>query len=518
MIVLSFDIGSESLKSNLVRFDGHSIDIMAEAMIGYELNDLGNGFMEQDTEAWWSAMCDSTRSVLSQANISPESVAGISISAQMMGITLIDKDGVPIRPSINYLDSRGGDERRRSFCNGIKIEGCNVFKLIKGLRGTGVVPLQDKDVVWKYKWVEHNEPEVFSRLYKWMDVKDYLNGRMTGNFVATHDSAFVTMLYDPKKRGFNEKVCRMFEVNTDHLPDLIESTDVVGTLTESAASEMGLVPGIPVFGGGGDVNCVAIGCGAADVGEGHFYYGTSGWSCVTIDHTVTDLVHRLGSVVGADKGTYNYLAQMEAAGKCFEWAVDNIASDTIGVAQRVDKDVSVVGDALASTKPGSNGVIFTPWMYGERCPVDDCDISSMYFNIHADTTKMDLIRAISEGICYSLRWSIENQGTKIKIPERMRFVGGGATNPTICQMLSDITGLEIDVPEFPRNSGAIGAAIIALVGLGQISELRSASRYIKTERSYTPQDSVPDVYDRMYKVFKLLYKHNKKLFHELNRL
>ena len=521
MIILSFDVGSKSLKCNLLEFDGHSIEVIAESVIGYELDFMGNGFVEQDTEAWWSAICNSTKEVLSRTGISPESVAGISMSAQMMGITLIDKEGVPIRPSISYLDSRGREERQRLLGKGIKIVGCNAIKLIRGLWGTGVIPLQDKDVVWKYKWVEHNEPEAFSRLYKWLDVKDYLNGRMTGNFVATHDSAFVTMLYNPKKREFNKKVCRMFEVNPDHLPDLIESTDVVGTLTEQAASEMGLVPGIPVFGGGGDVNCAAIGSGAADVGEGHIYCGTSGWSSITIDHTTTDLIRRVCSIVGSDKTTYNYLSQMETAGGCFEWAIDNVIIDSIGVSDHVERragDVmDIVGNKLANTKPGANGVIFAPWINGERCPVDDSNVSSIYFNIHMDTTKMDLMRAICEGICYNIRWMIENQSAKIKIPERMRFVGGCAKNPTICQVLSDITGLEIDVPEFPRNSGSIGAAIIALVGLGQISELRHASRYVNVTRRYVPTKPTPDVYDKTYGVFRLLYKHNKKLFHKMNR-
>ena len=169
---------------------------------------------------------------------------------------------------MSYMDQRATEEIRKGIANGIQIAGANINKLIPSLRITGAVAGSVKDPVWKYKWVEANEPEIFAKVYKWLDVKDYLILRCTGKFTMTEDSAFGTMLYDirPESRGWSSEMCQMLGVNEEHLPDIINSTDVAGTLTAEAAASLGLAEGTPVYGGGGDSSLIGIGAGAVNVG------------------------------------------------------------------------------------------------------------------------------------------------------------------------------------------------------------------------------------------------------------
>jgi xylulokinase len=386
-----------------------------------------------------------------------------------------------------------------------------------------------KDPVWKYKWVEHNEPEIFSKIYKWLDVKEYLIHRCTGEFVMTEDSAFATLLYDTRrgKEGFSKTLCKMNGVHMEHLPDLKKTTDKVGTLTYKAASDLNLVPGIPVFGGGGDATLIGIGAGCVDVGDTHIYSGTSGWVSTVVDKQKVDIVRMIAAIVGAQRGLYNYFAEMETAGKCLEWVKDHLALDEIGIYLE-NKNISQSQEAIYANlydylmktiteiEPGAGGVIFTPWLHGNRCPFEDPNAAGIFFNITLETGKTELIRAVLEGICFHLRWMLEGQEKKIRTSETIRFVGGGALSPITGQILADITGHRIDVVSDPQNVGSVGAAAVIGVGLGIIPNLEAIKEYIPAKHSFIPNKNAKVVYDRNYMVFKRLYKSNKGNFKALS--
>ena len=197
---------------------------------------------------------------------------------------------------------------------------------------------------------------------------------------------------------------------------------MVGGLTEKAANELGLVKGTPVFGGGGDITFVNIGAGCTRPGDTHIYVGTSGWVSTYLDYQTVDIHAMIAGVMSAKHGYYNYSAELKTAGKCFEWAMDHLVLDEIG-----------------KVPPGANGVIFTPWLHGNRSPFEDSNVGGMFFNIRIDNDKRDMIRAVLEGICYHLRWLLECIMKKVKTSDPIRFVGGGALSPVTCQMLADIT-------------------------------------------------------------------------------
>jgi xylulokinase len=324
---------------------------------------------------------------------------------------------------MSYMDQRAGEELKKGLAHGPQIAGANVVKLLKCLKANGAVPSSVKDPVWKYKWVQSHEPGNFARTDKWLDVKEYLLLRCTGRAVMTEDSAYATLLYDTKKRAWSESLCRMFGVNMDHLPPVIQSADRAGGLTDRAAAELGLVPGTPVFGGGGDASLIGIGAGAAAVGSTHIYCGTSGWVSTVTDRQLVDVDAMIAAIVGAQAGRYNYFAEMETAGKCLEWVKDHLALDEIGVYLE-KKDVAGSQEAVYASlydyltetvgrvPPGAGGVIFTPWLHGNRCPFEDPAAAGMFFNIRLDTGKTELIRAVLEGVCFHLRWMLECQAKR----------------------------------------------------------------------------------------------------------
>jgi len=529
LYVISYDIGTTGLKSCLFRIN-KTIELLGGEYATYELYILENGGAEQDTEEWWRAMCESTKALLDKTGVSPNEIDGISFCSQMQGLVLVDKEGNALRRPMSYMDQRAGREMAKTQKHGICIEGVNIKTLIKSLFITHAASTSVKDPLWKYKWVQANESDIFSKVYKWLDVKEYLICRMTGEFIMTPDSAYATFLYDSRKgkEGFSKSLCKEYGVKYEHLPKVIECTDVAGYLTEKAANEIGLIKGIKVYGSGGDATLIGVGAGATELNDTHIYCGTSGWIGTVIDKQIVDINSMIAGIIGAQKNRYNYFAEMETAGKCFEWVKDHLALDEIDVyLSKIDVARSIeteyislydyLSEVINNVEAGSGGVIFTPWLHGNRCPFEDSNAAGMFFNIKLETGKSQMLRAVIEGICYHLRWMLECEDKKIKTSSTIRFVGGGALSEVTCQILADITGRTIATVEYTKDVGAIGAAMLAAVGSGTISDLSKTKELISVNKTYKPNDRYKSVYDKSFEVFKKLYKDNAKNFRAINQ-
>lgn len=518
--VLSYDIGTTGIKTCIFEI-GETIELVSFSSAGYSLYVLPNGGAEQEPDEWWETMCRTTREVLSAGGVTPDKIDGITFCSQMQGIVLVDKEGRHIRRSMSYMDQRAKEQLDRGLAHGFQVAGANVPKLLKSLRITGAVAASVKDPVWKYKWVEDNEPENFKKVYKWLDVKESVICRMTGECIMTPDSAFATLLYDIRKgrECFSKEMCEMLKVNYEHLPKIIGCSEKAGNLTEKAARELGLVAGIPVFGGGGDASLIGVAAGAVEPNDTHIYWGTSGWVGTVVEKSIVDASAMIAAIVGAQKGRYNYFAELETAGKCLEWARDRIALDEIGIYSEkteVDSVYDRMTEAARKAAAGSGGVIFAPWLHGNRCPFEAPDARGMFFNLSLETTEQELIRAVIEGVCYHLRWFIETQEKKVKTSRTLRFAGGGALSPLICQILADCTGRRVETVKSPQNAGSVGAAVLAAVGLNVIGSISECKKLIPADRTYEPFAANKAVYDKSFEVYKKLYKTNKSLYKTMN--
>jgi len=313
----------------------------------------------------------------------------------------------------------------------------------------------------------------------------------------------------------------------DHLPEIIKSTDAVGGLTAKAAEELGLAEGTLVFGGGMDASLIGVGAGAVNNNETHVYMGTSGWVSTVVDKSIVDASAMIAAVVGARPGYYNYFAELETAGKCLEWVKNHLALDEIGiylkktdVAEDMESKFTNLYQYLSSVieqvPAGSNGVMFTPWLHGNRCPFEDPNSRGMFFNLSIETGKSEMIRAVVEGVCMHMRWMLETHEKKTKTSNVIRFVGGGALNDSTSQILADCTGRVVETVPSPQNVGAVGAAIVVAVGLGVIDGIGKANLLIDAEKRFQPNKANKPVYDKMFAAYKELYPANKKVFKMLN--
>lgn len=526
VFVLAYDVGTTAVKTCLFEI-GRTARLVASCSEEYGLHLGDDGAAEQDPDELWAALATSTRAVMAQVDVPADAIAGISFCAQMQSLVLVDAAGTPVRRSMSYMDQRASAEMRDGIGRGVKLAGLNARKLLTALRVTGAAPASVKDPVWKYNWVRNHEPEVFARVDAWLDVKEYLILKCTGERVMTPDSAFGTLLYDSRAGRFSPRLCAMFGVDARHLPRIVRSTDRVGPLTAQAAEALGLSAGTPVFGGGGDASLIGVGAGAAGVGSTHIYSGTSGWVSTVVTERKVDLSAMIASIVGAQDGRYNYFAELETAGKCLEWVRDHLALDEIDLYLHkvaVTDSVEAVNRSLYDfmlaeiheVPAGSGGVIFTPWLHGNRSPFEDPYAAGMFFNIRLGTGKRELIHAVLEGICYHLRWQLEAQQTKVATSPVVRFVGGGAIAPLTCRLLADILGVEVQTVQDPQNVGAMGAAVVVAVGLGVLDSVDAADRLVTPSAVYHPDPAVKDVHDRNFRVFQNLYRHNRRSFHALN--
>jgi xylulokinase len=510
MKVIAYDVGTTGLKTCLFEIIvGENIRFLAGEVGEYSLTILENGGAEQDPDEWWQTVCQSTRNLIAHTGIDPEEIKGLAFCSQMQTVVLVDEEGNHLRPSMSCMDTRAQKQFEENMCRGLKVEGLNALKILRYLSITGAISASAKDPAWKYLWVKENEPELYSKIYKWIDAKEYLTFRATGNLKATKDDANLTFLFDVKKSQWSESLCRMIGVDMDHLPEICEATDVVGGLKADSAQELGLLEGTPVFGGGGDVSLCQIGAGCVEVGDVNFYSGTSGWVCTTVDRMHLDIGNLVAGVIGADPETYNYIAELETAGKCIEWVKERLSHTPM-------EEYDELFEYIKDTPAGSNGIVFSPWMHGNRCPFEDSYARGVFFNVDVSSRGSDLIKSVIEGVCLHMRWMLEATEETFATSPVVRFTGGSSMSPMVCQILADVLGRELETIENPRYVGAMGAAGVMSVGLGLSDNIKEIKKIIRVTDKYSPIPENTAVYDKIYPTFKNLYFDNKKSFSALN--
>lgn len=523
LCVISYDIGTTSTKTCLYRV-GKRLELSRRAFHRYPLRVLPGGGVEQDPADFWRAMAEGTREVLAASGVSAPSVRALSFSSQMQGLILVDENLRAIRPAMSYLDSRGVEEHRRGIQSGLCVAGLRARILLPSLVLTGGVSASVKDPVWKYLWVKNHEPEVFARARYWLDVKDYLALRCTGRAAMTEDSAHATFLFDsrPGKRRWSAHLANAYGVQARHLPEVIASTDEVGPLTAEAASDLGLAPGIPVVAGGGDLTMTALGSGCVNPGDAHVYMGTSGWVSTVSQERRVDVRHFMASIIGARPGHYNYIGEQETSGKCLDWARDHLALDGIGLfpadvgREAEARAFEVMSAAGAKAPPGAGGVLFAPWLHGNRSPFEDPLARGIFFNVGLNTDKACLLRAVLEGVLQQKRWLLECMAQKAVVREPLRFAGGGATSKIIGQLLADITGQAIETVAEPQCAGATGAAALCALHLGTLAGFDRLRESIPVAATYEPDRSAREVHEKTYSVLRGLHAANRRHFRRLN--
>lgn len=498
--ILAHDIGTSSDKAVLVRFDG---SIRATASAPYPTYYPNPAWVEQNPEDYWKAVCDTSRRVLAENDIPPENVAALVFSTQAQGVIPVDQGGNALYPNITWVDGRA-EKQAQGIMR--KVGGKKLFTLLAG------TPIMGKDCIAKIIWLKEERPAVYQNAYRILDVNGYLKFRCTGKMV-TELSGASGYGFDLKKKTWMS-VLPLAGIDMKKLPPLVKSTDMVGGLTGEAAMETGLMAGTPVFGGCDDVQAAAVGAGQQEDGDVHVYLGTSAW--VAAATKTGDAFRHGAAAIQSANPDMNLIAGItESAGANIEWIRDQFFHHEkekygSGVFRYMD-------GVIADVPPGSDGLICTPWMLGERCPVSSTTTRATLFNITMVHTREHLMRAVYEGIAYNIRWILQNFCRDYGIAcDDIRIIGGGGLDSGWMQILSDVTNRRISVVENPRNAGAVGAAVVALIGLGELESFAAAKKFVRVSETYTPNPENKAVYDNLFAQYQKLYRSLSGLYAEVN--
>ena len=505
--IMAFDVGTTMIKSCLV--GARTLDVKASRASGVEILYPREGWAEQDPEALWDSISSASRGLMEETGLDPSSVVGLVFSAHMAGVLPVDKDGQPLRNMIIWLDERAAGLPRKVWSGFPKIQGYNLFRLLKFLRITGGAPSKTgKDPLSKMVWIRENEPDVYEKTFKFLDVKGYLINRATGAYVTSPDEANLTWLADTRggKARWSKGLLKEYGIPLEAMPEIRLSTDIAGELKPEAAKDLGLKPGTPVVVGAGDITVAAVGSGAVGEGELHIYIGTSDWVAGHVSERKTDVSHYIGSLLSAIPGKYLLIAEQEVATGALEWLLK-----AMGLAGKYDEVEELVKEA----EPGSNGLIFMPWFYGERAPVDDPYLRGGLLNLSLDHDRGDLLRSVMEGVAMNVRWAYQYVEKLVGRKSWVNLIGGGALFDVWCQILADALRREVRRMAYPQEAGVRGAAAIAAVGLGFFKDFEEAASRFAVEKVFRPDPSTAEVYDRLFKTFLRAYKEVKKIYRSL---
>jgi len=354
-----------------------------------------------------------------------------------------------------------------------------------------------------------------------LESKDYLNLRLTGKFAASYDSTILFWLTDTRDINnihYDEELVRISGIDRDKLPPLRPSTSILGDISQDAASAIGLNKDVRVVMGAADHEAALVGSGAVRDFDGHIYIGTSSWVECIVPFKKTDVLHSIASLPAAIPGKYQCINEQDIAGGALNFLVNNILYPRDDLRPDAPpEDIYKRLDEVASTvSAGSNGLIFTPWLNGERTPVDDGSLRAGLHNISMGTNMSHIIRAFMEGVAYNTRWShgyVENFISRRMDP--INIIGGGAKSEVWCQIFADVLNREIRQVKDPVQANARGAAFIASAGLGFITfdDIPALTRY---SGIFTPRRENRETYDRMFKEFINIYKNNRSMYRRLN--
>ena len=518
--VLAVDLGTSGCKTALVSRDGK---VLAWKYSEINTQLLDGGGAEQVPNDWWEAFLRTARSVLADSAVNPAKVVAISCSTQGEGTIPVDRYGSVLMNCITWMDMRGAGSLRKQIRGLINVAGYDVFKLIRWLYLCGGAPsLSGKDPAAHMLFIRDRYPEIYQRTYKFLNVLDFFNLRLTGRFVSTYDSILTSWVTDNRDANhirYHSGLIRDSGIDADKFPELVPCTEVIGTLQHEVARAIGLSPSTRVVAGAIANTAAAIGAGTLADGEAHLYIGTSSWIGAHVAKKKTDIFAQIASLPCAVPSKYLMVAMQTSAGNNLSFLKEKVLYNQDALLQKEKlPDVYKIFDRIAENVPaGSNGLVYTPWLFGERCPVDDRTLRAGLFNLSLEHTRETIIRAFFEGVALNTRWMLDPVqnflGSDLK---QLTILGGGASSKVWCQIFADVLGIPIRQLAEPMQANAIGVAMIAFVGLGQI-DFDTAAKQIRYGEIVSPNAENHAVYDDVYDTFIELHRRLSPLYKRLNR-
>ena len=500
-LLLAHDLGTTGAKSTLFAANG---EIVASEFRPYPTHYPQPGWAEQDPKDWWDAVAAATRTLLGSPGVSAGAIRAIGFSGHMMGCLPVDADGAPLRMSLLHSDTRS-DAQARRLAERLTIE--RVYQL------TGNIP-DPHYPSSKIAWIKEEEPDVYARTARFIQCKDYIAGRLTGDYARTDASdASLYGLLDLRSRRWSDELVAGAGVDAAKLPEVCDSSTVVGKVTPEAAAETGLLAGTPVVIGGGDGACATIGAGATQAGDAYNYIGGTSWISAVSDEPIFDPKMRVFTLCDVSPGKYNVLGTVQCAGGAYEWFANNLG--VLETAKAAESGVSrfqLLADLAGEAPPGAGGLIFLPYLIGERAPIWDPDARGVFFGLGLEHTRAHMARAVLEGVAFALR-SILNIVEELGVSvASIRVIGGGAQGKFWREILACVYNRPVLVPANVREATSYGAAIAAGVGVGIYADYSVARSIVQIVDTHMPDPETAEVYARMAELYESLYPALKDRF------
>ncbi len=518
--ILAIDLGTSGPKSAIISTNGDVVD--SEFMDG-PLQLFPGGGAEQDPDDWWIAIMATSKKVLARKLVHASDIVAVSCTSQWSGTVPVDEQGNHLMNAIIWYDTRGARYMKDVAKGLVNVEGFGLLKAIRWVWLTGAIPSPaGKDPFCHILYLKNEKPDIYRKAYKFLEPKDYLNLRFTGKFCASYDSIalhWVTNNRDINNIFYGKKLLKWSTIDPAKLPDLKKAVEICGVIKPEVADELGLPRTVVVGMGCPDVQSAAIGSGAVKDYEGHIYIGTSSWIICHVPFKKTDLFNNIASLPSSLPGRYFLANEQETAGKCLMFLRDNLFFPKDQVS-REPAPAGVYGrfdEAVAEVPAGSNRVMFTPWLYGERTPVENETVRGAFLNVSLDTTRATMIRAVYEGVALNSRWLLGCAEGFIRRPfPYLNFIGGGANSDVWSQILADVLGRKIRQVKDPITANARGAAFLAAISLGYIT-VDQISERIAIKKEYEPNPANRKIYDELFREFVNFYQTNKKMYRRLNK-
>ena len=480
--VIGIDLGTSAVKALLVDREGR---VKGEASRSYPLIHEHSGWSEQKPEDWVDGTLDALLELLDSSGVSGGQIEGISFSGQMHGLVLLDADRKPVRNAILWNDTRTTAECR-------DIERVLGGKLLSVARNSAL----EGFTLPKILWVRKHEPEAFERAASFLLPKDYVRFRLTGELHMDYSDAAGTLLLDVAGRTWSSEILQSFGLPAGFCPPLAESHELVGTLLPDMARRSGLPAGAKVFAGGADNACGAIGAGILSEGLTLCSIGTSGVILTYENDKDADYEGKVHFFNHGQKDAFYAMGVTLAAGYSLSWFKNTFAPN-----ESFGELLTGVGDV----QPGAGGLLFTPYLVGERTPHADSQIRGSFIGVDGSHTRDHFARAVMEGITFSLGESVAIFRAAGKKVDRVVSIGGGAQNPIWLQMQADIFNAEVVALENEQGPG-LGAAMLAAYGCGWFDSLEAcADKFVKRTSAYKPQPEAVKAYEGLFEIYRRVY-------------
>ena len=491
--IIAHDLGTSGNKATLFSEEGR---LIGSTVYAYGCHYFNDNWAEQSPDDWWKSICDTTRGLIAKTGVDRRDIAAVSFSGQMMGCLCVDKNGTPLRPSIIWADQRA---QAQQAAIGEHISLSDYYHIV-GHRNAASYGLQ------KLMWVRDNEPDIYRRTYKTLNAKDYIVLKLTGKFMTEPSDASSNACVDLNTLKWSEKIVDISGIDPDKLPEIVLSTHVAGGVTREAAEATGLKEGTPVVMGGGDGLCANVGAGSVKPGKTFSYVGSSSWIATTSETPVFDDQMRTVTWAHIVPGLYAPNGTMQSAGGSYAWLKNQVCKYEAAEAEKLGVSAyDLINREIEQSPIGANGVIFLPYLLGERAPRWNPDAKAAFLGLKMENERKDMLRSVLEGVTMNLGIILEILRQHMSIDEIL-VIGGGAKGPVWRQMMADVYNARIKVPVLLEEATSMGAAVTGGVGVGLFRDFDAIDRFIEINTVQEPDPESVAAYGPVKEMFELCYQ------------